>query len=325
MAGILVFAETEKGKLKNTSLEAVGAAHTLAGEVGGEVTALVLGASCPGLQAELGGAGAAKILCCSAPALEQYTGDGYARAAAEAIGRVDPQAVLFPATATGSDLAPRVAALLDAGMASDCIELVAGGGGIEAVRPIYAGKARITVKAEKGPLIATLRPNAFETVAAGLTATHEEIPLSLAPEELKDRVLEVVKSAGDKVPLTEAKKIVSGGRGLKGPENFKLIEELAAALGPGTTVGASRSVVDEGWRPHADQVGQTGKTVSPVLYLAVGISGAIQHLAGMSSSKVVVAINKDPEAPIFKVADYGIVGDLFEVVPALTEALRAEN
>ena len=195
---------------------------------------------------------------------------------------------------------------------------------IQALRPIYAGKARILVRSKGTPFVATLRPNVFPVPeTGGGTPTVETFSSGLEEKDLKDRVKEILASAAGKVPLTEAKIIVSGGRGMKGPDNFKILEELAEAFGPEATVGASRSAVDEGWRPHSDQVGQTGKTVSPQLYIACGISGAIQHLAGMSSSKVIVAVNKDPDAPIFKVADYGIVGDLFQVVPVLTEQVKA--
>ncbi|MBM3985289.1 MAG: electron transfer flavoprotein subunit alpha/FixB family protein, partial [Planctomycetes bacterium] len=206
-------------------------------------------------------------------------------------------------------------------MASDCIEVRAEGGTLVARRPVFAGKALVTVAPASGPLVVSLRPNALmaqERPAAGAVSSAAPV----VPDKGLGVVLkEVLASAAKKIELTEAGIVVSGGRGLKGPEHFHLIEELAEALGG--AVGASRAVVDAGWRPHADQVGQTGKTVSPQLYVAVGISGAIQHLAGMRTSKYIVAVNKDPEAPIFKVADYGIVGDAFEVLPKLTAAVRA--
>jgi electron transfer flavoprotein alpha subunit len=225
----------------------------------------------------------------------------------------------------GRDLAPRVAARLGVGLAADCTAIEAEGGKLVATRPVYAGKAVQKVAFPKTPAIVSLRPKVFAALAGDgrAAATVEALNVEFDPAKARAQVVKVVASAAGKADLTEAEIIVSGGRGLKGPENFAMIEALAEALG--ATVGASRAVVDAGWRPHSDQVGQTGKTVSPKLYVAVAISGAIQHLAGMSSSRCIVAINKDPEAPIFKVADYGLVGDAFEVVPALTEAVKRLN
>jgi electron transfer flavoprotein alpha subunit len=236
---------------------------------------------------------------------------------------VKPAAVLFPASAIGRDLAPRVAARLGVGLAADCTALATDGGRLTATRPVFAGKALQTVAFTKSPAIASLRPKMFAAVNGQGTATVTPLTAGFDANGTRARVTGFARSAGGKVDLTEAEVIVSGGRGLKGPENFAMIEALAEALGG--SVGASRAVVDAGWRPHGDQVGQTGKTVAPKLYIAVAISGAIQHLAGMSSSRCIVAINKDPEAPIFKVADYGLVGDAFEVVPALTEAVKKLN
>src|SRR5262249_15421454 len=233
--------------------------------------------------------------------------------------------VLFPASSMGRDLAPRVAARLDAGLASDCSHLAVDGGKLVATRPVYAGKAAQKGGFTRSPALVTLRPKRVAPLDGKTGGPVSVKPLEVAydPSQSKARVIEIKATAAGRADLTEAEIIVSGGRGLKGPEHFHLIEDLATALGG--TVGASRAVVDAGWRPHSDQVGQTGKTVSPKLYVAVGISGAIQHLAGMSSSGCSVAINKDAEAPIFKVADYGIVGDAFEVVPALTEAIKRLN
>jgi len=321
---VFVFCEHREGNLRKSSLEALSAGARLAKELGGKAVAVLLGASGDAFAERLGAAGASRILACPDPALERYSGDGYAKALAALVKKEGPAALLFPASAQGSDLAPRTAALLDVGMASDCIDLQVEDGEIRALRPVYAGKARILVRSQGSPFVATLRPNVFQLEESGAGAAPvETFDAGVAESDLKDRVKEILAAAGGKVPLTEAKVIVSGGRGMKGPENFKILEELAQAFGPEAAVGASRSAVDEGWRPHSDQVGQTGKTVSPQLYIACGISGAIQHLAGMSSSKVIVAINKDPDAPIFKVADYGIVGDLFEVVPVLTEQVKA--
>ena len=229
------------------------------------------------------------------------------------------RAVVFAATATGKDLAPRVAAKLGVGVAADITDLAADGSGFLVTRPVYAGKALLKVKVTSQPAVLTLRPNVF---------TPDERAAGITPETLsvtssgRVKVREIKAAPAGTLDVAEAQIIISGGRGLKEPANFKVLEELARAFGGRAAVGASRAVVDAGWRSHADQVGQTGKTVSPSLYIAVGISGAIQHLAGMRTSNVIVAINKDKDAPIFKVADYGVVGDLFEIVPKLTEEIR---
>ena len=252
----------------------------------------------------------------------RYDGAGYAAAVAAAVKAVSPKLLLFGASSIGKDLAPRVAAKLGAGLAADCTSLDASGGKLVARRPVMAGKAFERVAFPMAPAMATLRPKVFAPAPpeAGKAANVEALAFDWDATKPRAVVTGTTGATGGKPDLTESEIIVSGGRGLKGPENFSLVEQLADALG--ATVGASRAVVDAGWRPHGDQVGQTGKTVSPKLYVAVGISGAIQHLAGMSSSRCIVAINKDPDAPIFKVADYGVVGDLFEVVPALTEAIK---
>ncbi len=264
------------------------------------------------------------MLLATHPAFAHYDAAGCVAAVAAAIEKTQPSAVLFAASALGRDLAPRVAARCGVGLASDCTALTVDGGALVATRPVFAGKAIQKVGFARTPAMATLRPKVFAPGSGGGPATVEPLEFAYdAAASARAVVMEVAESSGGKVDLTESEIIVSGGRGLKGPENFPLVEQLADALG--ATVGTSRAVVDAGWRPHSDQVGQTGKTVSPKLYVAVGISGAIQHLAGMSSSRCIVAINKDPEAPIFKVADYGIVGDLFEVVPALTEAVKKLN
>ena len=317
---VLVFIEQRDGKVRSVSREALGAAIALAGTLGGEVVGVCPAAADPGL-AGLGDAGADRVLLATHPAFARYDAAGYASAVVLAVESVKPKLVLFPASAMGRDLAPRVAARLDVGLAADCTALTAEGGTLTAKRPVYAGKAIQKVRFPKTPAIASLRPKVFSPVqGAGKAGTVQPLDAAYDPASSRTRVREVAAASGGKVDLTESEIIVSGGRGLQGPENFHLIEQLAAALG--ATVGASRAVVDAGWRPHAEQVGQTGKTVSPKLYVAVGISGAIQHLAGMSSSRCIVAINKDPDAPIFKVADYGVVGDLFEVVPAVTEAVK---
>ncbi len=318
---VLVFIEQREGQLRGVSREALGEAVRLAATLGGEVVGVCPCAADPGVAA-LGDAGADRVLVAANPAFARYDGTGYAAAVAKAVEAVKPAVLLFAGSSMGRDLAPRVAARLGVGLASDCTALALDAGALVATRPVFAGKALQKLRFPRTPAVATLRPKLFAPVAGAGKAGAAQ-PLDVAVETPRAKVRELAAQAGGKVDLTEAEIIVSGGRGMKGPEHFTLIEDLASALG--ATVGASRAVVDAGWRPHSEQVGQTGKTVSPKLYVAVGISGAIQHLAGMSSSRCIVAINKDPEAPIFKIADYGVVGDLFEVVPALTEAVRKLN
>jgi electron transfer flavoprotein alpha subunit len=253
---------------------------------------------------------------------------GFARYAREATAATVAErtksgyrAVLIPFSAQGRDLAPRVAARLDAPIASDVIAFTGSGDSITVKHPGFANKVILTLEVTGTPAVLSLRPSAFTPAQNARTARSEAIQPSADPGAERVTVKEVIEGAKGKLDLGEALVIISGGRGLRGPENFKLIEDLAAAFG-NAAVGATRAVTDEGWRPHSDQIGQTGRQVSPQLYIAVGISGAIQHLAGMRTSKTIVAINKDSEAPIFKVADYGVVGDVFEIVPALTTAVR---
>jgi len=320
MPGIVAFAEHRDGRLRRPSLEAVSEAKRLTASLGGPVTAVVVGPGTEGLAAELASYGADKVHVFDDPALGAYATEPYARALAHAVTEAKPSAVLVPFTAMGKDLAPRAAARLGAGLASDCVGFTAKEGRLEARRPLYAGKAYATVRWEGEPQMATLRPNVFPLEKPD-AARKAEVVKGEVDTSARAKVTAVHAAAAGKVELTEAQIIVSGGRGLKGPEHFHLIQELADALG--AAVGASRAVVDAGWVDHQLQVGQTGKTVSPTLYVACGISGAIQHLAGMSSSKIIVAINKDPDAPIFKVASYGLVGDVFEILPKLTEAAKA--
>jgi electron transfer flavoprotein alpha subunit len=319
---VLVFIEQRDGAIRPVSREALGEATRLAATLGGPVVGVCPSPSDPGLAA-LGEAGAERVLLAQHAEFARYDAAGYVRAVTAAVEAVKPAVVLFAGSSMGKDLAPRVAARLGVGMASDCTALAFESGRLVATRPVFAGKANQKVAFAKSPAVLTLRPKIFAPVSASGAAPVEPLPFAWDPAPGRARVVEVAASAGGTADLTEAEVIVSGGRGLKGPEHFALIESLAGALG--ASVGASRAVVDAGWRPHAEQVGQTGKTVSPKLYVAVGISGAIQHLAGMSSSRCIVAINKDPDAPIFKVADYGIVGDAFEVLPALTEAVKRLN
>jgi len=315
-AKVLAFAECRGGKLKKSSFECVSEAARLAAKLGGEMAAIVVGAGVDGIAAEVGAYGATRAIAIDAADLAHYNGDIYGAAVAEVAKAEGAAVVLFSATAMGKDLAPRVAAHLDAGYAADITGTSVEGGKFLARRPMFAGKSYVETEFTSGTAVASLRPNNFDLAAKtdAKAAVEKKAPSASTG---KSKTLETTTAAaGAKADLTEAAIIVSGGRGMKGPENFPLLEKLSAAI-PGSVVGASRAVVDAGWRPHSDQVGQTGKTVSPNLYIAAGISGAIQHLAGMRTSKCIVAINKDPEAPIFKIADYGIVGDLFTVVPAL--------
>ncbi|MCZ6602219.1 MAG: electron transfer flavoprotein subunit alpha/FixB family protein [Planctomycetota bacterium] len=319
---ILVVADVKGGKLRKSSFEVTAQASRVAAGLSTEVTALVIGKGMEGAAAELAGYGAAEVLVAGGDVFDSYSSGAYTRAVLEACRQVSPKVIFLPASALGRDIASAVAAGLGAGMASDCTGCEVRDGKIELVRPIYAGKAYITFTLDADVQVITLRPNVFAPGEPDASRSVDVTSLEVGPDEKDQRakVVEIIKGASEKPDLTEADIIVSGGRGMKGPEHWPVIEALAEALD--AVLGASRAVVDSGWRPHSEQVGQTGKTVSPGLYVAVGISGAIQHLAGMRTSRCIVAINKDPEAPIFKIADYGIVGDLFDVVPALTEAVK---
>ena len=313
---ILAFAEQRDNKLKKSAFEVVRIARTIADQTGGEVIALVIGEQVQAIAGEIGGYGATKILVVQQPKLGKYSSTAYAKVIAEVAKKEQADVIIFPATAMGKDSAPRVAVKLDAGIASDCIALKVNDGNIIATRPVYAGKALTEIKINSAVKVFTLRPNVFPAgTSSGATAPVEVVDIPLAESDFTSLAIETTQVSG-KVDVTEADIIVTGGRGMKGPENFKMIEDLAGVLGG--AVGASRAVVDAGWRPHNEQVGQTGKTVSPSLYLAVAVSGSIQHIAGMSSSKYIVAINKDKDAPIFQIADYGIVADAFDIVPAIT-------
>ena len=326
MATIWVYLETAGGRLSKGALEALGEARRQADAGGGSVTGLLIGSGVQELAGWAGQHGADKVLVADDAAHADFNLEAHTRLAISALENDgaggDADLLLMSVGTHTRELASRLAAHFGSGLAADCIALQADGGEFLFKRPIYGGKAYETVALTGKPAIATLRPNNFAALEAdaGRSAEVETLDAGLDAGSLGLVVKEAVAAAADKVPLTEATVIVSGGRGMKGPENYTLIEDLAEVLG--AAVGASRAAVDSGWRPHSDQVGQTGKTVSPVLYIACGISGAIQHLAGMSSSRFIVAVNKDPEAPIFKVADYGIVGDLFEVVPLLTEEFK---
>ena len=314
---ILVFCELKDGKIRKASLEALSEARRLAAD--SQVGALFAGASCAGAE-EAAKFGADLILKAEAPALGAYSSDLFATVLADAVKARGASALLGAATPLGKDVLPRVAAKLGAGYAAEVTSLGLNGTKLQAVRPVYAGKAFATVDFNSAIQVASTRPNVFAATECPKAGVVETLP---APAlDFKAIVKEILAKGGGKQDLTEADVIVAGGRGLKEGGNFKLLEDLAEAIGG--VVGASRAAVDAGWNiPHSMQVGQTGKVVSPTLYIACGISGAIQHVAGMSGSKVIVAINKDPEAPIFKLATYGIVGDLFEVVPELTKAAKA--
>jgi electron transfer flavoprotein alpha subunit len=317
MSKILVFAEQRDGELKKVAFENLSLATKLGADLGAEIVAVLIGNNISGLGDQLGKYGASKVIACQNDALDLYQPEGYAKILADTVNDEGASVILMGATLMGKDLAPRVAAKLDAALATDCISVEAVDSDLKIVRPMYAGKVRATIRLKSDKKILTIRPNVYLVEENPVPASVVEVAAD--PGELKTKVAEVVAGSKDKLDVTEADIIVSGGRGLKDPDNFHLITSLAEKLG--AAQGASRAAVDAGWRPYEEQVGQTGKTVSPSLYIAVGISGAIQHLAGMSSSKYIVAINKDPEAPIFKITDYGIVGDLFEVVPKMIEML----
>lgn len=318
MKKILAFVETRENKIKSTGFECAGTAVRLSKECGCEVEALVIG-NPDGIN-ELGKYGIKKVLIAENNKLEKYSTTAFAKVLAEVCKNWGADVIFLGATSMGKDLGPRAAAKLDAGLAADCTDLKIENGEIIATRPVYAGKALVSIKLTSSVKIFVLRPNVFKAEASYSESPEiEKVNVDLADSDFSVQVKEVVVS-NEKLDVAEANIIVSGGRGLKEPDNFKYVENLAKVLG--AAVGASRAVVDAGWRPHSEQVGQTGKTVSPSLYIACGISGAIQHLAGMSSSKCIVAINKDKDAPIFQIADYGIVGDVFEILPALTEEFK---
>ncbi len=317
---LLAFAEQREGKFKKSAFEVTQTARRIADQLGAELVTLVIGDGVELIIPQLGAYGATRVLTAQDSRLHFYSTTAYAKVVADVAKREDASVLLLPASQLGKDLAPRVAAKLEAGIAADCTALNIEGNEIIASRPVYAGKAFVDVKVTSATKIFTLRPNVFTASPAnGNLASVEQISCELTDADFGAKAT-AVKIAEGRPDVTEASVIVSGGRGLKAPENFQLVEKLADVLG--AAVGASRAVVDAGWRPHDEQVGQTGKTVSPTLYIACGISGAVQHLAGMSSSKYIVAINKDKDAPIFQIADYGVVGDVFEILPALTEELK---
>ena len=318
--GVWIVSEQRYGAFRKISYELASTARKLADQLGEEVSAVLLGSGIEGIAGELGKYGVDKVYVADQPILEPYTTDAHAAAVAKVVKEHNPSILLFGASAQGKDLSSRLVGKLATGMATDCVDIKIVDGKLIALRPMFAGKCYGEIAVSSYPQMASLRPNVFPAVENAKTPEIIKFDPGLDPGQLKTKVLEVQKDTGGKVDLTEANIIVSGGRGMKGPENYVILEELADVLG--ATVGASRAAVDAGWRPQKDQVGQTGKVVSPNLYIACGISGAIQHLAGMGTSKYIVAINKDPEAPIFARADYGIVDDLFKIVPEFTSEVR---
>jgi len=321
---VSVFCEQREGGLKKVAFEALCAGYAIAEKRGGELTAVIVGSGINGLAAEIVKFGANKVITVDDPALKFYTPDGYAGALEKVCREVKPHTVVLSATVMGRDLGASLAARLETAIIPDCIALEFDDAGNPVMtRPVYAGKAITRVTAPSAsPLVISMRPRAY-----GAQPENDKgaqiVSSDVRPAELRTRVAEIVKAVIKTVELTEADIIISGGRGMKGPENYVILEELAAVVN--AAVGASRAAVDAGWRDHQFQVGQTGKVVAPSLYIACGISGAIQHLVGMINSKTIVAVNKDPEANILKVADYGIVGDLFKIVPMLTAEFRKQR
>ncbi len=314
--GVMVVTEQSETVFRKVSFEMISEGRRLANQLSCQVTAVVMGSGVVAEAAKLQSYGPDRILAVEDPKLSEYLTDAYTNALTAVIKKENPAIVLFGASVQGKDLSTRIAARLDAPLASDCVAVSYDNGKLTATRPMYGGKVLADLEMESECKLFSLRPNTFESQETGGEASVETVTA-----ETGDVTMTFIEKRleSDKVDLTEANIVVSGGRGM-GSGDYSAIEELADTLG--AAVGASRAAVDEGWRPHSDQVGQTGKVVSPGLYLAFGISGAIQHLAGMSSSKVIVAINKDPEAPIFAKADYAIAGDLFELVPYINEEIK---
>jgi electron transfer flavoprotein alpha subunit len=323
MANIFAFVETRGTDVRKVGLEAVTAARMLADKSGGgEVHALLMGP--PGIAAkasQLGQHGADVIIAVEHAGLANYSPEAATATAAERIKAGGYRAAIFSTSAQGRDLAPRVAARLGVSVVTDVVAFELEGDTIVVRHPINIGKVIATLAISGNPAVIAMRPNVIAPAQNPKAGRVEAAQPAIDPASARVKVVETRQGGGGKLDLAEAPVVIAGGRGLKAAENFKLVEDLASAFG-NAAVGATRAVTDDGWRPHSDQIGQTGRLVSPELYIAVGISGAVQHLAGMRTSKTIVAINKDKDAPIFKVADYGIVGDVFEVVPALTEAIR---
>jgi electron transfer flavoprotein alpha subunit len=324
--GVWIIAEQREGKLKKVSFELLTIGRKLASKIGEPLASILIGYEVEKLAKELEAYGPEKIFVCDDEVLKNYSNEGYTKVIADLVKLHQPSILLGGATAQGKDLLPRVAARLGTGLASDCVGLEINQESLlMAKRPMYAGKLLVdSITPEARPQMASLRPNVLEAerLKECKNVEIERVKVEIKPNDLRAVIKETIRTAGEKVDLTEASVIVSGGRGMRSGENFKILEELASTFGEGAAIGASRSAVDSGFVSHDIQVGQTGKVVNPNLYIACGISGSIQHLAGMRTSKFIVAINKDPEAPIFQVADYGIVADLFVAVPLLIEEIR---
>ena len=322
--GIWVLAERSDGSLRKVTFEILSEARKIADKIGEELCVVILGEQVEPLADKCGHYGADKAYLVENAALKDYTTEGYTKALADLVKEHQPSILLGGATATGKDLFPRVATRLETGLAVDCTDIgLDDSNQFMVTRPMYAGKAYAEVGfSEATPKMASIRPNVLIPGQPDESRKAEVIKVAaeIGPDDIRAKVVEVVEKAGSKVDLTESETIISGGRGMKGPENFKLLEEMAEVIN--ATVGASRAAVDAGWKEQSDQVGQTGKVVSPNLYVACGISGAIQHFAGMGTSKYIVAINKDPDAVIFSKCDYGICDDLLKVVPKLTEEMK---
>ncbi len=322
MPNVLIYGEIKAGKIKKTAFELAGEGRKLADALGGVLEAVVIGPQAEQFAPDLGRFGVDTVFVVEGPQLETYNSEYYAQALAQVVVEKKPEIVLMSHTMQGKDLAPRTAAKLGVGTISDCISFELDGTTLVCRRPLYAGKCSAQWVSTGSPQMASARPNVLESLENPKAGTVEKISFTPDTGRSTYTTRDLNLDTSGKVDLTEAEIICSGGRGMGGSD-YSLIEEMASIFGPTATVGASRAAVDAGWRPHSDQVGQTGKTVTPNLYVACGISGSIQHLAGMGSSKVIVAINKDPEAPIFTKADYGIVGDLFKVIPEFNKELRA--
>lgn len=315
---VVVLGEAREGALRNVSFEAIAAAKKIAN--GGEVVGVLLGEDVQSLADEMIHHGADRVLIVQHPHLKYYTPDGFGQAFMAVYEQEQPEAVVFGHTALGKDLSPKIASKLGTGLISDVTGIEGEGDDTVFIRPIYSGKAFEKVKNKDGLLFLTVRPNNIEPLEPDTSRTGEIVAVSIVIDSLRSIISEVIQKTSEGVDLSEAKVVVAGGRGVKSTEGFQQLQKLANLLGG--AVGASRGACDADYCDYSLQIGQTGKVVTPDLYIAVGISGAIQHMAGMSNSKIIVAINKDPEANIFKVADYGIVGDLFEIVPLLVEEIE---
>jgi len=318
---VCIVAEYRDGAFRKVSYEIASEGRRIADTLGLKLYGIAIGSGVSDKVQELAKYGVEKVLVADDPAFEHYIAETYVPAVAEMLQQCDPAVVLLPASMNGKDLSARLAARLETGLAQDSTEISVEDGKIKAKRPLFGGKCLGWYEwADDALVMISCRPNVMSMLEPDESKQAEVVKVDVSVPEARSKVVSVDMDTSGKIELTEAEIVVSGGRGMKGPENFAMLEELAGLLG--AAVGASRAAVDAGWRPHSDQVGQTGKVVTPNLYIAVGISGAIQHLAGMGSSKYIVAVNKDPDAPIFSKADYGVVEDLFKFIPVFTEEVR---